>query len=850
MSKKSILRACGATALVCVFAGPAFADNTVSTTASVTPPVKVKPAQQMAIEEVVVTAERRPENLEKVPVAVTALSGDTLREQDVKTAIDLQDFAPSLSVAAQLSSRDNDVFSIRGQNQPFGGADPGVQTYFADVPFNPSGAGSYYDMANIQVLNGPQGTLFGRSTTGGAVLFEPQRPTDAFGGYLDTQLGDFGLREFQGAVNIPVVGDKLMVRGAFDVENRDGFTQDTVITGAGFPYTEEQDNVDFQAFRLGVTVRPFSHFENYTVFDYLHDHNNGTGAVLTGVNTNTISQLGEQFTGGVPCTVPPTSLICGEIEGLEAAMVGAQQSQQGAGPRSTTSSIPEFYRREGWGVTDIATYDVTDDFHLKNIFGYRNDKEWPAFDYDGSYLPLIDVSNPRTWETNSLQVTEEFQIFGNTSDNTFSWIAGYYHELDHPGGYSEIQEDEFGGASSPTGFGKTDVESLGNGGTSNAVYASGTYNLSNLVSGLSFTAGGRYTWDHKVATAIECFLPQEGSTCPSPLPNVPPYSQQTLDADFHAPTWNLSLQDQVTDDTMVYATYRRGYKSGGFNSGAFNATDFEEFKPEYLTDVEVGTKNNWTILGVPGRTNFDAYYGWYQDVQKNDLVEVEQLVNVSPPPNPPFYVAEPEGFSALTFNAARATIKGLEFQSTFIPDENFELNIFYSYTDATYNSFSLPSAILVGPTGSQSELGLTNLAGSAFAYTPKNKVGFSPRFHIPIDPALGMPYISATVYWQSKEWFTDLGSEETINPSIPGEYGQSPEQKDYTVVNFRFDWNNFLGYPVDGSLFLNNAFNKTYAVGADALLNLTGTSATIYAPPRMWGIELRYRFGADADSPQ
>jgi iron complex outermembrane receptor protein len=137
---------------------------------------------------------------------------------------------------------------------------------------------------------------------------------------------------------------------------------------------------------------------------------------------------------------------------------------------------------------------------------------------------------------------------------------------------------------------------------------------------------------------------------------------------------------------MVYATYRRGYKSGGFNSGAFNATDFEEFQPEYLTDVELGTKNNWTILGVPGRTNFDVYYGWYQDVQKNDLVAIEQEVNVAPPPNPPDIIIEPEGFSALTFNAARATIKGLEFQSTFIPDDNFQVNVFYSYTDATYSS--------------------------------------------------------------------------------------------------------------------------------------------------------------------
>ena len=841
MFRKIAIRAMSATALACVLGAPAFADNTVQQDQAT--PAKVKPAQQTSIEEVVVTARRRPEDLEKIPVAVTAISGDTIRNEEIKTAIDLQNFAPSLSVSANLGSRDNDVYSIRGQSQPFGGADPGVQTYFAEVPFNSSGPGTDYDLANIQVLNGPQGTLFGRSTTGGAVLFEPQRPTDQLGGYIETQLGNYDYREFDGALNVPIIGDTLMVRAAFDVANRDGYTQDTVITGTSAPYTEDQDNLDYQSFRVGITWRPFAHFENYALFDYLHNSNNGTGAVLTGISPGTIGNLATEFTGS-PCTVPPTSMLCGELEAFQAQMQAALAAQQAAGPRNTTSSIPVFYRRESWGATDIATYDVTNHIHLKNIFGYRADKEQPSFDYDGSYLPLIDISNPRTWETNSVQITEELQLFGETDDNKVNWIAGYYHELDRPGGYSEIQQDEFGGAGYFPPFSTTDVESLFNGGTSDAGYGSATYNASDWFPGLSFTAGGRYTWDHKIATAVDCSLPAEGTSCPYPLPNVFPYGQPSQSANFHAPTWNLSVQDQVNDDTMVYATYRRGYKSGGFNSGAFNATDFEEFKPEYLTDIELGTKNNWTILGVPGRTNFDVYYGWYQDVQKNDLVAIEQEVNVAPPPNPPDIIIEPEGFSALTFNAARATIKGLEFQSTFIPDENFQVNVFYSYTDATYSSFTLPEAILVGLTGSQTELDPTNLAGSAFADTPKNKLGIEPRFHIPIDPSLGMPYVSASAYWQSKEYFSDLGSQEVA------EIGQSPVQKDYVVFNFRVDWNNFLGHPFDAGIFVDNAFNRTYAVGADALLNLTGTSATIYAPPRFWGVELRYRFGADADTSQ
>jgi iron complex outermembrane receptor protein len=522
---------------------------------------------------------------------------------------------------------------------------------------------------------------------------------------------------------------------------------------------------------------------------------------------------------------------------------GAYAQQQANGPRSVFSDIPMFYKREEWSAIDIATYDVGENMQLKNIFGYLSDKEWPQFDYSGTDLPLIDISNPNTWESNSIQVSEELQLIGSSFDNKLNWIVGGYHELDHPGGPSEIQQDEFGGGAIAPPISATVDETLTNGGTSDAVYANATYNLDDLLHGLTFAAGGRYTWDHKVATDLSCT--QNGAQplpCPWPLtgPLVSPPTVQT--ANFHAPTWNLSAQDQVTDDTMVYATYRRGYKSGGFNSGAGNATDFEEFRPEYLTDVEVGTKNNWTILGVPGRTNFDMYYGWYQNIQKNDLVETIKDTATTP---------EFEGISALTFNAAQATIKGLEFQSTFIPDDNFQVNVFYSYTDASYQKFVLPQEIeILYPSMQQVEVNPTSLSGSAFGFTPKNKVGISPRFHIPIDPSLGEPFLSASVYWQSQEWFTDLQKEETVNPSDPChcEFGQSPMQKAYTLVNFRVDWNNFMGYPFDVSGFLNNAFDKVYGVGANALLNETSTSATIYGPPRMMGIELRYRFGADADS--
>lgn len=820
MSTRSLRLALCATA--CMFAVPANAQVNADQSQQKASPF----APKGAIETVIVTARRRAEDVQKIPAAVTALSGAELRIADTKSALDLQNLAPSLTVAANLGSRDTDVFSIRGQSQPFGGADPGVQTYFAEVPFGASGPGNEFDMANIQVLNGPQGTLFGRNTTGGAVLFEPNKPTDEFGGYLDGEAGDYNFTELQGALNVPIVGDMLDARVAGDFARRSGFTKD-LSTG------QELDNVHYNAFRAGVAFRPFAHFENYVVFDWLHDQTNGTGAVLTGVNIATIDRLGSLF--GQTCATNP------ELCQFEQEMLFALQQQNALGPRQTTSSIAPGFRRDTWNVVDIASYDVTDNLHLRNIFGFISDKQRPSFDVDGSFLPLLDIPNSRAWEQNSLQVTEELQVLGETPDKLINWIFGFYHELDHPGGYSEVDRTVLGGPQqlgSPFfGFGQTQIDALSNGGTSNAVYGSATYDASAWVQGLSFTAGGRYTWDHKVATDLECILYVQGTSCPFPLTDA--YALPTQSASFHAPSWTLAANYQVTDDTMLYGTYRRGYKSGGFNSGAgAEASSFGEFKPEFLTDVELGTKNNWTILGVPGRTNLDIYYGWYDDVQKNDTVLV---INQN---------TQQFALAALTFNAARANIKGLEFQSTFVPDDNFEVNVFYSYTDASFTKFLLPEEIYNGV-----PVNILDHAGNPFSYTPKQKLGLQPRFHVPVDTSLGMPYVSAVLYWQSAVLFTDLSDLETTCGAFnPQTYqclapaGQQPKQGPYATVNFRFDWENFLGQPADVSFFVDNAFDKTYQVGANPYLHLIGTNASIYAPPRMFGAELRYRFGADAQS--
>src|SRR5205823_14143795 len=181
------------------------------------------------IEDIVVTARRTEERAQQVPVSLTAFTQNTIREKNINTATDLQNFTPSLTVLGNVA-RNQETYTIRGMGGGGGagtGSGPGVVGYFAEVPSSASGPGSFYDLASLQVLKGPQGTLFGRNTTGGAVLLEPARPKmNRVEGYVEGTLGNLRRRSAQGALNLPIVDDVLAIRVAGQFDKRDGYVRD------------------------------------------------------------------------------------------------------------------------------------------------------------------------------------------------------------------------------------------------------------------------------------------------------------------------------------------------------------------------------------------------------------------------------------------------------------------------------------------------------------------------------------------------------------------------------------------------------------------------------------------------
>lgn len=215
--------------------------------------------------DIIVTARRRVETLQTVPVAATAVTSTMLEAKGIDDIQELSMTSPSLTATSVFSST-NANFSLRGfapDNNNYGG-EPVVINYFADIPQIRAPLSQFYDLESVQILRGPQGTLFGRASNGGAILLTPVQPGNELSGHVRTQFGNFNNRELEAAITLPIIDDRLSVRLAGSIVRRDGYTE--VLNNPGF----KMDNNRSEAFRISVSARPFEGLTNDLVFDYVN----------------------------------------------------------------------------------------------------------------------------------------------------------------------------------------------------------------------------------------------------------------------------------------------------------------------------------------------------------------------------------------------------------------------------------------------------------------------------------------------------------------------------------------------------------------------------------------------------
>lgn len=787
------------------------------------------------LEEVVVTARRREESAQDIPVAVTAMNSDMLRSQNVTELNDLGAQVPSFRVSNAGSSTNTPILSIRGQRPSDVSMtiDQAAPIYFSEVVLTP-GEGSnlsMYDLENVQVLKGPQGTLFGRNSTGGALLLTPKAPGTTFGGYLETKLGNFNMRSVEGAVDLPV-NDMLQFRVAGHATKRDGYQENVADNSLhGEDYWDE----DSRGVRISMNLELSENLSNLLVLSYDENDMMGRLPVVGAMNYST--DLGKMV-----------NVIHNGGLGGPQAFDDAIARQQGRDVHKIESDVAGRDKVENQFVANTTQYHINDDLSIKNVFGYRKVKMSSATDIDGTALPVFGVLSegevtrkPNAPATVAEQFSNEIQLLGNSFNGNLDWIVGaYWYDMQGSTGGQILNIVGANPNWVDTGIASLDpIASMGltqispNGDVHNEAYGlfgEGNYRFNDQ---WALTVGLRQSWDKRSITAknyqgvgplvgvtLNCNMFDKNGAA---LPNSA--CERSESESYSSPTWRTSLS-YTPNETMYYGGISTGYRAGGFNLRGTDNASLAPFDEETVITYEIGAKSDWELDNWGSvRLNWAAYWQDYSDIQKTQGT-----------------VTADGSFGTATVNAAEATIKGFEVDMIWAPTANLMLTLGYSYVDAGYEEWDVPVAVGTSVT-------TLDASDGYFTYVPENSATASVRYTLPLDSSIGEISVMASAYWQDEMMTNPISNVFPQMAALQGwsakdlESALSTEKADgYTLVNLRVDWANVMGSDFALAAFINNATDEEYQVGGLNVIDSLGIFAPTYGAPRTIGASLRYDF--------
>jgi iron complex outermembrane receptor protein len=706
-----------------------------------TPAQNTNTTADTVLEEIVVTAQRRSEDLQNVPIAITALSGDTLTKAGVESVGDLAQLTPSL----QFGQRFGNVFiAVRGIGQA--GQDIGSQS---GVTVSQDGVpllnhfmmdGTFLDVARVEVLRGPQGTFEGRNATGGAINVYSNQPTETFTGSIAATAGNYDLLGVRGFLSGPLGSDRLLARVAFQRNDSEGWMKND------FLHTRRNDT-DLGQVRASLLGKVTDDLTVRAIFEATKDRGNPTFATVLG-----------RARPDKPTIVEVLGLPRNDLENRVVYMNHTDQRDS-----------------EDKKAILIANWDVNASFAIAATTGYiTHDLVLTDSDNDGtsgdfSDFPLVAI--------NVKQFTQDLTATANLTDRTDLVAGAFYMHGD--------SREPLILSVPPTlirGFNYYPVETL----DSYAVYGQLRHQLTNS---LRLTIGGRYTLDDKDFTMNGTII---GASF-----------LKTAGDSWGAFTPRFVIDYVPNDNTLLYVSASRGFKSGGFNTFGDVSLPVNLFNPEFVWNYEAGLKASFFDRAL--RLGVTGFYSDYTNLQQT-------LFRINPQTGVRYPRVE---------NAASAGIKGVELDVEAIPLRGLRLRASGTWLDAKFGHFTSIDPIYP-------ERGEQELTGNRLPQAPDWQFAVSGEYSVPISNTLAIT-ARADYKWQSEIYFdlfnNPLNTQDTyglLNASL-------------SIGTFDERWSL--------TAFARNAFDKRYVSQS-----LTAASDTVPArvgqlgTPREYGLTLSHRF--------
>ncbi len=608
-----------------------------------------------SIPDITVTARKFAEQLQDTPIAITAFSNEALEARSISDISDIGKYVPNMvfNTTADIGALSG-IGSIYirgiGQDDFTMAIDPGVGIY-VDGVYVARSVGDVLDiidLGQVEVLRGPQGTLFGKNTIGGAINITSLKPGTEFASKASFEYGTYNQRNFTASMDAPIA-DNLLTKLSFGTRNADGYVQEL---NPGVP---NPGGVDHVVGRVAIEYLPTDTLTFDLTIDGTRQRDSAAPNVLIAVNPNAAFALAYNKSVGSVCypVVNTSNPLC-------------YSSYYVVGPYDTSGTYttanpyindaiplamsPETHL-DVWGTALNSQWNINSQLTIKSISAFRSSTAIYSRDEDESPVPL--VQSVTKWRDQ--QISQEVQLLGTAFDNRMKWIVGGFY-MKETGEFQDVVEFFELPILSGGNFDNVSVAGFGQ-----AVYS--------ITSGLSLTAGIRDTSDTKK------YLPQQRILGPNQydIPvgfSITPEILTTAKADAWTPYVNLS--DKITDSALVYISYSEGFKGGGFTQRVFPPINYvPTFRPEFAKTYELGLKSEW----------FDKRLVLNNALFWTDYTDQQVLVD--------------EGVAPTTQNAASSTIKGFEIEAEAVPVSNLTINSSVGMTYARYNKLD-STAIAAG----------------------------------------------------------------------------------------------------------------------------------------------------------